>query len=265
MLLLLLVFPSVVHTLLTLNGGPSGQTVAPTGLDHLQPLLSSAHSPFHTLQDYGCSHPGVTHTVLRVILPTGPVLARSVSVSQLSSLFASAGAPPLGGAPAPVVVLFHGGPSCEWSRRVWPTWLAAAARYRTLCFVAIDAAADYMLNYNLMVLGFPTVIRVQADRSSETFRGNRTEDELVAWVNTVTDVAPMEGSVDEWEWLGSPTASLDVRGEEGAEGVNWPLVAANIVSVCNVLWLVSRAAAVMRRGVRGKRREVAEDEIVPVE
>lgn len=262
-LLLLLVFPSVVNTLLTLNGAPSGQTVAPTGLDHLQPRVCSPHSPFYTLQDFACSHSGLTHTVLRVIPPTGPLLARSVSVSQLSSLFASAGAPPLGGAPSPVVVLFHGGPSCEWSRRIWPTWLSAAARHRTLCFVAIDAAADYMLNYNLMVLGFPTIMRVQADRGSETFRGNRTEDELVAWVSAVTDVASMEGSVNEREWLGSPAATLDVRGEGGTEGVNWPLVAANVVSACNVLWFIWSAAAVVRRKVRGKRGEGAEEDVVP--
>lgn len=106
-----------------------------------------------------------------------------------------------------------------------------------------------MLNYNLMVLGFPTILRVRADASAETFRGNRTEQDIVNWIGQVTGVAPMDHNVHDEDWLGVPTGSLHVGDDVAEDQVNWPLLAANFVTLCNVAWLLWKGIAVLKRNV----------------
>lgn len=47
---------------------------------------------------------------------------------------------------------------------------------RTCCLVEIDGENDHKMNYNLMVLGFPTVLRVRVNEPGDAFLLNRTVD-----------------------------------------------------------------------------------------
>lgn len=111
--------------------------------------------------------------------------------------------------------------------------------------MAIDAKKDYVLNYNLMVLGFPTIMRLWAVKPNETFRRNRTEAELVSWVERVTGISPMEMDVRDEDWLGEPQGTLDMT---LVEEVNWTLVAANAVTALNVVGVLWWAL----NGIRGR-------------
>lgn len=233
----LFLLPLLTHSALTHNGLPTGQTVAPPPVTLLTPPSTHPNSPFHTLHDHVCAHAPIS----RVLTELSSNLTRTVSAAQLSAIIAAAAPPPA----TPLVVLFHGGASCEWSRAIFPLWLRVAKRYRTLCFLALDARSDYVLNYNLMILGFPTVLRLLADKPQEAFRGNRTEPDLVAWVARVTGVAPMRPDVGDEEWLGEEQGVLDMR---PTDNVNWTLVAANIVTALNDLYFMWKVCG----GVRGR-------------
>lgn len=167
-------------------------------------------------------------------------------------------------------VLFHGGVQCEWSRKFWRVWIEATRRLRGSCLVAIDGAKDSMMNYNLMVLGFPTVVRVRKDESRETFRGNRTVDDLVAWIVNAGGIAPL-GSLghrvsDDVRWLAIDTRLdnqgswkgdvLDIRERavRESEQFNWPLLGANLVCFLHILWgIFSLARSIRKR--QGRRRD----------
>lgn len=95
-----------------------------------------------------------------------------------------------------------------------------------------------MLNYNMMVLGFPTVLRVRAERKTEVFRGNRSVEALMEWVVGVTGVAPVEGGWEEIDVGGKGGGGIDLR--EVEVGVDWVLVGANLVAMINVIWVLVR-------------------------
>lgn len=285
----LLAILQAVEARLTRNGLPGGQTVAPTGRDFLlnAPLrlystppkkaillpwmrrrkyvTPSTDHPFLTLRDAGCA----SATPLAIRDDEGWIgVVRSVSAAQLSEMMTRSGQSGSGGREI-TIILFHGGVECEWSREFWGVWTEFSRRMRRVCVVAIDGANDSMMNYNLMVLGFPTVMRVSGERSSDTFRGNRTIEELLEWVVEVGGGPPMDtegwdGIEGDFKWLevekaeiGRSVKVLDV-GENAAmetKKTNWALVGANVVSVMNigcVLWYV--AVRWMRRKPRRTRR-----------
>lgn len=118
--------------------------------------------------------------------------------------------------------------------------------------VAMDASADSMMNYNLMVLGFPTIIRMRGDRGSDSFSGNRTVNDLVRWAARVGGGAPMD-DVEGVVGVDLDRKILEIRDGTkvdtlhlgvGEEGVDWALVAANVVTVGNLVygvwWVVSK-------------------------
>lgn len=284
--LLFIIFELSVFARLTHNGVPYGQTMAPTGRDYLshrppqqslQPSSSrhrprqknkqkqknmrssstkphrkiclSSEAPFHTLRNTACLLTLYTPRLISTNLPATPI--RAVTSSQLSTIFQAAASPPLGGPSEPVIVLFHGGPSCPWSPSILEAWLHAQQVYRNLCLVSMDAAADSMLNYNLMVLAFPTIMRIRADKPVETFRANRTSENLIAWIYRVTNIPPMSEYVPEHIFIGLPAATADLVTFSDSPHTpqlrNWPLWGANIVTVLNVIWFVFKAIAAVRR------------------
>lgn len=181
-----------------------------------------------------------------------------MSSTQLSSVLSAAANPALGGVSLPVVVLFHGAGSCEWSREFWSVWAEVVQQCSAVCLVAIDARRDSMLNYNMMVLGFPTVLRVRAERKTEVFRGNRSVEALLEWVVGVTGVAPVEGGWEETAVSGKRGRGVDLRDVE--EGVDWVLVGANVVAAVNLIWILVRGCGRTRRTRRTRRDEDGDEE-----
>lgn len=296
-MLLVILFLSNARGRLTDNGLPDGQTVAPRGVDHLHFTLSrtvsqrrrkkggkanarrhrrrfrhslAVDSPFYTLRDSSCAHASYMAVYddegLAGIVRTLPARMLTSVRGGNSGLLSSSNSLT---SRDPTFVLFHGGVHCEWSRKFWRVWIEATRRLRGSCLVAIDGATDSMMNYNLMVLGFPTVVRVRTDESRETFRGNRTVEDLIAWVVSAGGIAPLgaighrvaddirwlalESHVDdEGVWQGDV---LDIRQEtvRNSEQFNWPLLGANLVCFAHVIWgAVSLAGSLRKR--RGRRR-----------
>ena len=116
------------------------------------------------------------------------------------------------------------------------------------------------MNYNMMVLGFPTVLRVVNEWPNENFRGNRTVDDMVKWAVWVGAMAPLdvdgidsyESDLQRFEVSGEEVEVLDLD-DERHTGINWTLWGANFVSICNVLWIIVRATrgGLGRFGKRG--------------
>lgn len=226
------------QAVLTRDGLPQGHTIAPRGVDYLHYTLSrttpprrrkkgkgvgkrprrrlrhtlASTSPFYTLRDSVCSRASVMAVrdddgwvgVVRTVTARELATARGASVS--SSGGGSGTSSSSGGLREPLFVLFHGGEQCEWSRKFWRVWVNATRQLRGNCLVAINGASDSMMNYNLMVMGFPTVMRVRGDDSGETFRANRTVEDLIAWVVNAGGVAPLGGDV-------SPTGDSSCNNE----------------------------------------------------
>lgn len=308
---------------LTHNGLPQGQTIAPRGIDYLHYTLSktaplrrrkkgkgvgkrprrrlrhtlASTSPFYTLRDSACSRASVVAVrddegwvgVVRTVTARELAVARGASVSSSGGTSSSNS-----GLREPLFVLFHGGRHCEWSRKFWRVWVNATRQLRGNCLVAINGASDSMMNYNLMVLGFPTVMRVRGDESSETFRANRSVEDLIAWVVNAGGVAPLGGDVslsgdasDENETFnndrcsdedGSPNLRADsvwisvlhLIAPDGAwkgdvidlrehivrqtQRFNWPLLGANLVCAAHIVWGIVS----LIRSVKDKRTEQPE-------
>lgn len=135
--------------------------------------------------------------------------ASSASASTSSKKKSTSSSSCPGGA---MFVLFHGGSQCEHSRAIWPIWLSVSRRLRGNCIVAINGQEDSMMNYNMMVLGFPTIMKVHSDNNIETYRGNRSVNEIISWiVNTPGGIAPLGNDYEiynekvlslDGEWLG---------------------------------------------------------------
>lgn len=293
---------------LTNKGLPHGQTIAPRGVDYLHYTLYrprivrrkkkggksvsprrrlrsppgftlSTSSPAYTLRDSSCLHA----SPLAVRNDDGWVgIIHAVSGAQLTKARQMAGATRMGGRES-LFVLFHGGRRCEWSRKFWPVWAVVARRVRANCLVAIDAAQDSMMNYNLMVLGFPTVMRVGADEVGETFRGNRTVEAVVEYIVRNSGMAPLEsegdGLEDDMKWLDLKKSRdsddsaldgdvqwdgevLDVREDKVKEDeqFNWALLGANIVCGAHVVAWVVRSMLSMRKATGHEGRERERDE-----
>lgn len=183
---------------------------------------------------------------------------------------------PVGG-PDAMFVLFHGGPFCEWSRAFFQKWVEVSRQLGAHCLVTLNAAADPTVNYDLMVLGFPTIVRVRRDDAGPAFRLDREVSPIVEWVVNMSGVAPLRrnnlnrvGKCDAndclsdggyrnlkedaaWlnvehlldsgnssePWKGSV---LDLREDvlQQTRPINWPLMGANLVCVAHILWWAVR-------------------------
>lgn len=178
------------------------------------------------------------------------------------------------GGPDAMFVLFHGGPFCEWSRAFFRAWISASRQLRAHCLVTLDAAADTTVNYDLMVLGFPTIVRVRKDDAGPSFRGEREISRVLEWVVNMSGVAPLGSNTsdvpecnnsrslecnqndgvyrlqEDAKWFGVEDlfvldntsfpwkgAVIDLREKtiEQTRPINWPLVAANVVCFAHVV------------------------------
>lgn len=137
--------------------------------------------------------------------------------------------PPFSVPPAPIIVLFHGGSSCEWSRQILPIWAQVEQRMMPICMVAVDGRTYSLVNYNLIVLGFPTILRVQSEQKAEVYRGPRDVNRLTEWVVDVTGVPP-----EQWQHA-EQTAPPHVTWTDAAEEWDWVLLGANFVCALNLI------------------------------
>eukprot|EP00177_Eucheuma_denticulatum_P003847 GFKZ01006956.1.p1 GENE.GFKZ01006956.1~~GFKZ01006956.1.p1 ORF type:complete len:276 (+),score=21.37 GFKZ01006956.1:27-830(+) len=225
---------------------PEGQTQRPTGLHHilypplkhyLPPSTPSTLHPFHTLHDFPCQH--ITRKNLTLPDNTS-VHTRLASNSQVSTMLHAASNPPFSAPPTPIIILFHGGPSCEWSRQILPIWAQVEQRMMPVCMVAVDGRRYSLVNYNLIVLGFPTILRVQSDRKAEVYRGPRKVDRLTEWVVDAMGVPP-----DQWQ-QSEHASPPPVKWSDATEEWDWVLVGANFVCALNLISALLRLLRWMR-------------------
>lgn len=161
-----------------------------------------------------------------------------------------------------VFVMFHGGEKCKWSEQIWPVWIELVRRMRSACMLTIDGRKQSVHNYNMMVLGFPAIVRVGNERPQATYKGNRSVEEILGWMVRGSGIAPMGINKNEWdmkedlEWF--DIRQKDIKevlkiGEfQRNEGIDWILVAANVVSTGNVGWWMIK---VWRRLKEKRRRD----------
>lgn len=293
--------------------GPSRRTRLPRWM-----YSFSTESPFFTRRDALCEHTSVAAVrddagwagLVRTI-QAGDIGQRGVYVAGVSQFDRAVGAVresiytrrsgvtattassittfpssvPTGG-PDAMFILFHGGPFCEWSRKFFRAWISSSRQLRAHCLVTLDAAADATVNYDLMVLGFPTIVRVRRDDAGPTFRGERKIARIIEWVVNMSGVAPLgsnnsdmpvcnssrsagcdqDDGVDRLQedarWFGVEhllaldNASFPWKGSvidlrektiEQTRPTNWPLVAANFVCVAHVVWWVLRMRKTFRK------------------
>lgn len=242
-LLLLLLLVAASHARLTRLPLPTGCTVAPTGRDHVlyngaskRAMTMSETHPFYTLHDGDCPS-----SFLAVRDAAGWIgVMRHVTSTQLTSII---------GRDQATIVLFHGGPTCPWSTAIWRLWASLTRALPATCTVVIDARHDSMLNYNLMVLGFPTIMRVSNDKG-EVFRGNRTLPNLVSWAVRSGSAAPagdlpdtiatdlLRFGLNNFDLVDIP--QLDLRAVPSS--IDWWLMAAHGITAANVVLAVARLA-----------------------
>ncbi|PXF48243.1 hypothetical protein BWQ96_01932 [Gracilariopsis chorda] len=269
-------FFALANARLTHNGFNHGHTVAPKGTDfilfsnastkhaskekaHPPYITPSSDSPFFTLHHEGCIHARpqalLTDEGFVGILNT----VSAANLSKLSSLSDHV-----------TLVLFHGGPSCKYSRAILPTWVNLTRYMRASCLLALDAATDSMMNYNLMVLGFPTLMRVSPE-SGPNYHGDRSLSDLIAWAVKSGGIAPMDvESIDDLlgdlhrynlkfnQVVDGSIDVLDIRESKLASPpVNWTLIGANFVTVIYFAFQLNRAhrafASFWKRNARQER------------
>lgn len=243
---------TLVNARLTHNGFDHGQTVAPNGADfilfpkqrsNLRNVTPSPDAPFFTLHHQGC-----VHARPQAILTDDGIVGilNTVSAANLSKL------PSL--SHHVTLVLFHGGPTCKYSRAVLPTWLKLTRYMRATCLLALDAATDSMMNYNLMVLGFPTLMRVSPE-SGANYHGDRSLSDLIAWAVDAADIAPMDvESIDDLlgdmyryslkfnQVVDGSIDVLDIRESKLSQPpINWTLIGANVVTVIYFAFQLNKA------------------------
>ncbi|CAN8062533.1 unnamed protein product [Agarophyton chilense] len=244
--------PVLVYTRLTRDVFLDGQTVAPKSVDYIHfphpfskrsQLTCSLEAPFFTLDHQACENARPQ----AVLTDDGYIgIINTISAANLSRVSTSRR--------HLAIVLFHGGPTCKHSRAVLPTWVKLTRRMRASCLLAVDAAVDSMMNYNLMVVGFPTIMRASPETSA-TYRGDRSLQDLIAWAVKVGANAPMpaenidhlNSDLERYELSLADIRDehfdvLDIREEAAKQiGINWTLIAANIVTFLYFAWKLRTA------------------------
>lgn len=223
------------------------QTPAPSGLDHIlyRPLrrdfCTAFPAPFASPRNHSClalpPHPPGPR--LSTDAGLAAVLARSAAAAlpraaapDERAAAAAAGLPPPAPPPGPadVVALFYGGAWCVWSNALRPAWAAAAARFPHLCTVAVDASAHPAANAGHGVHAFPTVLAFCAGAPRARYAGDRTVEDLVAWLAGVSGVAPLPpGDADPRALSGDWVDAVAGRGDP-ALADDWLLVASCAVT-----------------------------------
>lgn len=129
------------------------------------------------------------------------------------------------------LVLFYGGRWCTWSSALRPVWAQLASRFPNLCLIAIDAYKHSSMNPVVGVHAFPTVLRFQAGHVRQKYTGERTIEDMTAWIVNVTNTAPEQGA--QFEEVQSRYMQCDWVNElnDHSHPTDWLLIASSLVSV----------------------------------
>lgn len=124
------------------------------------------------------------------------------------------------------VVLFYGGSWCSWSRAFWPVWTATAARFQSVCMIALDAYEYPSLNTHFGIYGFPTILGFRDGKLLHRYSGDRSLEDFLSWIVNTTSVPPVQPedadeSVLNDEWANGPKIE---------EGTDWYIVISTVVT-----------------------------------